>query len=244
MQAAELGTFSSKPIDEVRMTILDRFLGLVSAVAYALRRSKIAFLRLHVAAIILGLLVAGYAAYRTWQDGFALTYAVIVLLCLLFVGLMLWAASHQYIVFKPRSIAVPPDTRDLEPEEKVFLRGSGFFEVSEMRRYLVEVPVVFWSTQLHEHILAAKVRAPNVLGVGVPGGERGWWYVFIDPRRVVEISPGEMCFGFRRRPAVSVLRKTDKGQETTYLSCESVQQLAMLLKELQDKTEAARQSQH
>jgi hypothetical protein len=222
------------------MTVLDRFLGLISAFAYALRRSKIAFLRLHVAAVLLGLLLAGYAAIRIAQRGFALTHAILLASCLLFVGLMLWAARQQYIVFKPRRTAVPPGTRDLQAEEKVFLRGSGFFEVSDMRRHLVEVPVVFWSTRLNEHVLAAKVRAPNVLGVGVPSGERGWWYIFIDPRRVVDISPGEMCFGLRLRPAVSVLREADSGRETTYLSCDDAQQLAILLKELQAKAAAVR----
>jgi hypothetical protein len=222
------------------MTVLDRFLGLISAFAYTLRRSRIAFLRLHVAAAILGLVLVAYAAYRIGQDGFALIYAISIPACLLFVGLTLWAARHQYIVFKPRPTVVPPDTSDLAPEEKILVRGSGLFEVSDMRRHLVEVPVVFWSTKLNEHVLAAKVRALNFLGVGVPSGERGWWYIFIDPREVVDITAGEMCFGFRLRPAVSVLRETEKGQETTYLSCESVQQLAILLKELQSKVEAVR----
>jgi hypothetical protein len=220
------------------MTIVDRFLALISAFAYALRRSKFAFLRLHLAMMAVCLLIAGYAAYQGWQEGVTLAHVALILLCLLLLGLMLWADTHRYLVFKPRVTAVPEGTKDLAPEERIFVRGSGVFEVSDMQRYLVEVPVVFWSTQLNEHVLAAKVRAWNVMGLGVPTAERGWWYIFIDPRKVAEIEPGEICFGWRLRPAVRLLIKTGRGQEMTYLSCESVQQLAILLKELQGKTDA------
>lgn len=222
------------------MSIRDRFLALISAPAYALRRSKAGFLRLHVGVIVLCLVGAAYVAYRGWQEGFALTHAALAVVCLLVVTLMVWAEAHRYVVFHPLTTVVPEGTRDLAPEEKLFVRGSGTFEVSDMSRYLVEVPAVFWPTQLAEHILAAKVRAFSLLGVGVPSGERGWWYIFLEARRVIEIVPGELCFGLRLRPAVRVLHRTDKGHELLYLSCDTPQQLAVLFKELQGKMEAER----
>lgn len=109
-----------------------------------------------------------------------------------------------------------------------------------MRRYLVEVPVVFWATELKEHIVAAKVRGLNVLGVGVPSAERGWWYVFLEPRRVVEIDSGELFFGLRRRPAVRVLFEGQRGREAFYLSCDSLEQLDIVRSELRAKVAAAR----
>jgi hypothetical protein len=126
----------------------------------------------------------------------------------------------------------------LVADQKLLVRGSGFFEVSNMRRYLVEVPVVFWTTELAEHILAAKVRAANILGIGVPAVERGWWYLFLDPPKVTEIVPGQVCFGLRCRPAVRV-SYGEKGRDVLYLSCDTGEQLATLLCELRGKAEAA-----
>lgn len=225
------------------MTILDRLLGLVSAIAYGLRRSKFAFVRLHAATIILSLLVAAYIAYRGLQKGLSLTHAALIALCLAWSGLILWAQSRRYVIFKPKPTPVPEGTQDLGPEEKLFVRGTGNFSVSNMCRYLVEVPVVFWSTQLCEHILAAKVRAWSLLGVGVPSNERGWWYIFLEPRNVVEIVAGQLCFGFQLRPALRVLHRAEKGNEFLYLSCDSAQQLTILAKEIECKRELARVAQ-
>ncbi len=222
------------------MPILDRFLGLISALAYALQRSKIGFLRLHVGAMLLCLAGAAYVAYHGWQEGFTLGRGALVALYLMFIALLLWADMRRYVIFRCRPASGSEAVPDLSAEEKLFLRGSGFFEVSDMRRYFVEVPVVFWTTQLAEHILAAKVRAFNIFGLaGVPCEERGWWYAFIESRRVIEVVPGELCFGFRVRPAVRVLSRAKKGREVVYLSCSGAEQLAVLLKELQAKAGAA-----
>jgi|GEM_PF-1720269 len=222
------------------MSILDRFLGLIAAPAYALQRSKIGFLKLHTGAKLLCLTGAAYFAYRGWLEGFTLFHAAFIALCLLLMTLLLWTDAQHYLVFRHRPAAVEA-VPDLLPEQKLFLRGSGFFEVNNMCRYLVEVPVVFWTTQLAEHILAAKVRAFNLLGLaGVPAAERGWWYIFLEPPHVCEIVPGELCFGFRLRPAVRILYETKKGRQAVYLSCDDHKQLAMLLKELQAKADSAR----
>jgi hypothetical protein len=221
------------------MSILDRFLGLISAAAYALRRSKIGPLRLHIGAMLLCLSGVAYLAYRAWREGATVARAVLITVCLIVTGLLLWADRRRYIVFRPRHIVAPEQTTGLEPEQKLFLRGSGFFEVSNMRRYLVQVPVVFWPTQLADHILAAKVRAFNILGVGVPSNERGWWYIFLDPRKVMEIVPGELCFGLRIRPAVRVVLKAEKGRQVVYLSGDDAEQFVVLLRELQTKADAA-----
>lgn len=217
----------------------NRFLGLIYAIAYALQRSKVGFLRLRIGAILLCLFGAAYRAWRGWERGFAWSDAGLIALCFLVAFLLFWADRRQYVVFRRCPAPSPEAIPDLAAEEKIFLRGSGIFEVSNMRRYLVEVPVVFWTTQLAEHILAAKVRALNILGVGVPTDERGWWYIFVEPRHVLEIESGELCFGLRCRPAVRLLYETKKGRESIYLSCESAAQLARLLKELRAKSVAA-----
>ncbi len=190
--------------------MLNRLLGLIYASAYALQRGKVGFLRLRIGAILLCLAGVVRIVWRGWDRGFAWNDAALMALCLLVAFLLFWANRRQYVVFRARPVAPTDATSDLAAEEKLFLRGSGVFEVSNVRRYLVEVPVVFWTTQLAEHILAAKVRAPNILGVGVPSDERGWWYIFLEPRHVLEIEAGELCFGWRCRPAVRLLYETKK----------------------------------
>nr|MBC7245270.1 hypothetical protein [Chloroflexota bacterium] len=217
----------------------NRFLGLIYAIAYALQRSKVGFLCLRIGAILLCLFAAASVAWRGWERGFAWSDAGLIVLCFLLAFLLFWADRRRYVVFRVRPVAWTDATPDLAAEEKLFLHGSGVFEVSNMSRYLVEVPVVFWTTQLAEHILAAKVRAFNILGVGVPTDERGWWYIFLEPRHVVEIQVGELCFGLRCRPAVRLLYETKKGRQPIHLSCESAAQLACLVKELRAKAQAA-----
>jgi len=224
------------------VSITDRVLGLLCAPAYALQRSKAGPLRLHVLAALLGVVGAAYVAFRSWLYGFSLQRVLLVLLCLLWSALLLWVHRRRYLVFRPRPSAISATTPGLRPEQKLRLRGSGIFEVSGMRRYLVEVPAVFWTTRLAEHVVAAHVRAFNLLGVGVPSAERGWWYVFIEPQRVRRIEPGEICFGAECRLAVRVDYPAGKGSASLYLSCDDQAQLQMLLKELEARA-AARHSQ-
>lgn len=216
------------------MRLVDRLLGLISAPAYALRRSRVGFVRLHTGAVLLCLAGAVHLAYQAWLVGFHWIQVLLIL-----TALLLWAHSQRYLVFRPCPIVFPQAIPDLPPERKLSLRGSGFFAVNDVRRYLVEAPVTFWTTQLADHILAAKVNGFSFLGVGVPRAERGWWYVFIEPRKVIEIVPGKLCFGPRVRPAVRVTYATQKAREVVYLSCDDRSQLAVLRKELQAKMKAA-----
>jgi len=225
------------------MTLWDRFLGLVFAAAYALRRAKIGFVRLDAAAIAASVLAAALTVYRGWVQGWDWWHAAVALGCLAVGGLILWADARRYVVFRETDDALPIGAVELAAEQKIFVKGSGQFEVSDMRRYLAEVPVVFWTTELSDHILAAKVRAPSVLGVGVPKGERGWWYMFLNPATVREIVAGELCFGLRCRRAIRVQYDSEKGAEALYISCDGVEQHQTLLGELMAKVDAARAKQ-
>ena len=221
------------------MSVWDRFLGLVFAAVYALRRAKIGFLRLDLAAVVAALIAIGYAVYRGWVQGWDWPHFLVVLGGLSMVVLILLAETRRYVVFRARAQPATAGGAELAPEQKIFVRGSGNFEVSHMQRYLAEVPVVFWTTELADHVLAAKVRALRVLGVGVPKAERGWWYIFLDPPKVTEIVDGELCFGTRCRPAVRVQYATDKGLQAVYLSCDDAEQQRSLLSELRAKADAA-----
>jgi hypothetical protein len=223
------------------MSLSDRLSGIVVALAYVLERAKIGFLRLRMGAMFLCCLFAAYAAYRGWRAGFELAHGAIIALCLLSAAVLVWADRRHYIVFREQPAVPASEVPALRTEERLHLRGSGLFQVSDMSRYLVEVPVIFWTTQLADHIVAAKVRALNVLGVGVPSEERGWWYSFIEPKHVLEVTPGHLCFGLRSRPAVRVQCVSQPGRLSLYFSCDSVEQRARLLKELNTRAQTAQQ---
>ncbi len=222
------------------MRLVDRFLALMAALAYSVRRSRLGFLQLTPVVVLLSLTLASYAGYQGWKVGYSPARVLLMTGCLAIIGCLFAAEIHGYMTFRPCATSLPQATSVLQPDQKLFLRGSGTFAVNNMERKLVEVPVVFWSTELGEHILAAKVRGFNILGVGVPSAERGWWYIFLEPKRVQEIVLGTLAFGLRTRPAVRVLWTSDKGPTELYLSCDAPQQLAILLNELRSKSEAAR----
>jgi len=222
------------------MSIGHRILALLSALAYGLRRSKFALVRLSVLGMVLAVGLAAYALYLTWLDGLTTSSLLGLGLALSVLSFFAWADIQRYVAFSPHSVGLIEPERALKPEEKLFFRGTGVFAVSDTERYLVEVPVVFWSTELGEHIVAAHVRPRHLLGVGVPEGERGWWYVFLEPGRVEEITPGIMAFGLRQRPAVRLVQVTDKRRNTLHFSCDTPEQLSILVDELRQKAEIAR----
>lgn len=225
------------------MDLAHRVEGALCAVGYVLHRGKIGFLRLETAALVCCVLAAAHSGLRWWTGGSVWPHLTVILLCLLLASALLWARGRRYVVFVPGS-EPPASSTPLQPEHKLFLRGCGVFEVNKARRYLVEVPVVFWTTRLDEHIVAAKVRAPSLVGlVGVPSAERGWWYLFLEPRRVMEVVPGWLHFALRVRPALRVAYRTEKSREAVYLGCAEVAQQALLLHELQSKVQRARDRQ-
>jgi hypothetical protein len=223
------------------MTISDRLFGFLAALSYGLDRAKVGFLRLRVGVIVLCCLYAALTAYRGWRDGFAVAHGATIALCLGLAAALLWVHQRQYIVFREQPPVENAMVPELCAEERLFLRGSGVFQVSKMTRYLVEVPVVFWTTQLADHILAAKVRALSFLGIGVPSEERGWWYIFIEPKRVFDITTGDLYFGLGSRPAVRLQFNSEQGRQTVHFSCDTVGQRDRLLQELQARVRGSHQ---
>ena len=222
------------------MSWASRLAALICAPAYGLRRSRIAGLPAFGSVLFLCFLVAAWSAFRVWQSGFTTQRTLALAASVLAAVLLLGADAQRYLIFRPKPCVVPEDTPDLVAEEKLRLRGSGLFAVSDLAHYLVEVPVFLWCTRLGDLVVAAQVQPRNILGAGVPESERGWWYLFLEPKRLLDVVPGELGFGLRVRPAVRVSRQTDKGRGSFCLSCEDTRQLAILLKTLQAKREEAR----
>ena len=105
------------------MSIFDRFLGLLAALAYGLHRAKIGFLRLRVGVMALCCLYAAHAAYRGWRAGFALAHGAVIVLCLSLATVLLWADRRRYIVFREQP-AVPTVDDSIADHDLGSLRAS------------------------------------------------------------------------------------------------------------------------
>lgn len=200
------------------MSIVLRLLGIPLAVAYALERSRVASIRLNWLALAGLWLASVYNVMLMLRSGPSPGPILIIAAALLLPPVLLWAHRQRYVLFRASTMATADAGSPPAAEEKLLLHGSGLFEVNEQKRYLVNVPVVFWTTRLGDHIISARVSAPNVLGVGVPADERGWWYAFVEPRQVLEITRGTLLFGLGATPAVALRYSAPGGPELLYLS--------------------------
>ena len=67
--------------------------------------------------------------------------------------------------------------------------------------------------------LTVSMGGLNLLGVGIPADERGWWYAFIESQQVLDLTDGTLHFGLSARPSLAVRYSTPKGAELLYLTC-------------------------
>lgn len=211
-------------------------MGVIAASGYWLQRIRLLSLKLHrwvpiglVAAIVL-------SAWRGWQRGFGWSEMADMAVCVLILALLGVVQARRFIVFRRCENPVVSDIKELATEEKALIRATGYFEVGGRRRYLVEAPAVFWTTEMTEHIVAAKVTGVNLLGVlRSPLDEVGWWYLFLVPRTVRSISAGRLYFGFAARPAIEVRFQGQKAEEVLVLSFNDTTLQERLFRELQTR---------
>lgn len=215
------------------MPIVLRLLGIPLALAYALERARFASVRLRWWVLASLWAASVYNLMLMLRDGPGLGPLLIIFAALLLSLVLVWAHRRRYVLYHPSG--APPAPADPPPaaEEKLFLRASGLFEVNQQQRYLVSVPVVFWTTRLGDHIVAARVSAPNLLGVGVPGDERGWWYAFVEPRQILSLTQGLLYFGLAGRHALALRYATPKASELLYLTCPDAATLRRVVAALQ-----------
>ncbi len=199
-----------------------RALGVLCAACYRLSRLRLLHLPLDVA----GALAA--AAAMIYTLAVALLQGRWPVSPLLLPPLGLWllatavARRRGYLVFAPAADSAPgagfAPGAALEPLQPVALRASGLFEVREERRVYVEAAGKLEATALGERILMVQVRPASVLGLLTSDeDEWGWWYAFFRPEEVAAVTPGELRFGWRPRPALRVEFATP-GRRPAHLS--------------------------
>ena len=127
----------------------------------------------------------------------------------------------------------------LRAEEKLPCRGTGYFEVSGMRRRFIEIPALFWTTELRDHIIMGRVQVISIPLLNSPTEEKGMWYIcgctsaVISPRDILSVATGVLYFGLSRRPTLQLGYREASGKEAAvYLSFDKRENLARLYQEL------------
>ena len=158
------------------------------------------------------------APLGVWLDVWRVTSLTAVLVTLGAGGILvaLWQAGRRrYVRFvkdaqgtapsNPPALGTPRpgNASPLRPMSKVRVRATGLFEVSGMRRYLVENPADYTTVETREHCVMAHVPFTRFLVLSVAKREQvGWWYTFFQPATIREVTEGCLHFGLRPRPAV------------------------------------------
>jgi hypothetical protein len=177
---------------------------------YGLNRHKVGPLPLSGLALIGGALAWGGAS-RGWLS--LVQAAAISLVCWALAGTGLWALCRGYLRFRSETTSSPVDVSGSPPDERVSLRVSGRFEVMHKRRDFVGAQAAFSTMDSGEHVIMAHIPCSRFLLLGQwPAGEVGWWYMFLSPGSLEAITPGELLFGPRARPALQVRYRSERGE--------------------------------
>jgi hypothetical protein len=232
------------------------FEGLIYQFVYKLERHRLLNIRLRHWLILLCLVLPAMMWLRVWGAGrvtaiFVTLGAVSVLVA---IG---WAGRQHYVRFvehvrdvayatPPGNIeeargrasqgAVDPSSAEspLPAMSKVRVRATGFFEVSGMRRYLVERRADYTTFETREHCVMAQMPFSRFLLLGTfDRDEVGWWYTFFQPEMIRSVSGGMLYYGLRPRPALQLQIAADHQSEVLYLSFEDEATRSLVLADLQ-----------
>ena len=217
------------------MEIVLRTEGLVSRVSYALSRYRILGLPLDIVVMLASLAAIPWEIWAAFQGRQATGAAILVsAFCLLLSVLLLALRLKCYVVVREEPFSTPHGAPELRPEEKVGVRVTGLLEVQGKRRYFVEAPASFHTTELQDSIVMARVRSRRSMGpVKSDADEWGWWYAFIAPGRVRSIRWVWFYHGLSRRRAVRLVYALDDGRENLlYLSFDRPEDLALVAQDL------------
>lgn len=214
------------------MEYLRRAAALLARIGYTLSRYK--FLLLPIDKWMLAFLLACslYLGWNIWKGSFHWQQALGILACCLILSMLLFVRAKRYTLFQKQPFP-PSEESLLHPNEKIWLHSTGYFEVSGMRRYFVEVPSVLWVTELDDYILMARVKVVNIPLLSAPTNERGLWYIFNRSQDIAHVATGYLYFGLSRRPAIQIRYREPSGIESTaYLSLDTLQQHSKLAYDL------------
>jgi hypothetical protein len=129
-----------------------------------------------------------------------------------------------------------PADSPLPAMSKTRVSATGFFEVSGLRRYLIEAPSEYTTFETREHCVMTQVpRTRFLLLSRSREDEVGWWYIFFQPDTIRSVRSGWLYFGMRPRPALrlEIYRAVDTQDEDLYLSFDDEATRSLVLADLQ-----------
>lgn len=115
------------------------------------------------------------------------------------------AAHRRYVVFVPQTGRAAPAAQPLAPDDKLSVRATGCFEVQTKVRVLADLPAYWRTYASREHAVLAIQNMGRFLGLGATPEENvGMWYIFIRPEAVLGVTAGQLTYGARTGPGLSV----------------------------------------
>jgi hypothetical protein len=232
------------------------FEGLIYQFVYKLERHRFLNIRLRHWLILLCIVLPVMMWLRVW--GANHVTAILVTLGAAGVLVAIWWAGRQlYVRFvehaRGAASVTPPGKTEaarggatrgavdpssagspLPAMSKVRVYATGFFEVSGMRRYLVETPADYTTFETREHCVMAQMPFSRFLLLGTfDRDEVGWWYTFFQPEMIRSVSRGMLYYGLRPRPALQLQIAADHQSEVLYLSFDDEATRSLVLADLQ-----------
>jgi len=220
-----------------------RAAAILARIGYFLSRYKFLFMPLDTLALALLLFFPFYIGWYGWRRSFQWSHGLGIVACLLLLPALAFVRTKRYTFFEPGDFQPSGEEKPLRAEEKISCRGTGYFEVSGMRRRFIEIPALFWTTELHDHIITGRVNVVQIPFLTSPIEERGMWYIFISPRDVLSVATGSLYFGLSCRPAIRLGYREPSGVESSaYLSFDSRESLIRLQQELTTRSKRLSES--
>lgn len=232
------------------------FEGLIYQFVYKLGRHRFLNIRLRHWLILLCIVLPVMMWLRVW--GADRATAILVSLGAASVLVAIWWAGRQHYVrfvehVRGVASATPPGKIEeasggasrgpvdpssagspLPAMSKVRVRATGVFEVSGMRRYLVETFADYTTFETREHCVMAQTPFSRFLLLGTfDRDEVGWWYTFFRPGMIRSVSGGMLYYGLRPRPALQLQIAADHQSEVLYLSFDDEATRSLVLADLQ-----------
>lgn len=211
--------------------------GLIYRFVYNLERHRLFEVRLRRWLILLCLIAPAALWFGAW--GATRFVAGLVTAGAASVLVAIWQAGRQHYVRFAPDFSSPPETAappvsSWPAMSKVPVRASGFFEVSSMRRYLVEAQADYMTFETREHCVMARIPFSRFLLLDASGrGEVGWWYIFFQPAMLRAVTGGRLYFGLRPRPALQLQIASIRDRvEILHLSFEDETTRSLILADL------------
>ena len=219
------------------MRAVFRGLGLLSQATYFLKHYALFGVSLEALTSLSCLAGIAYLGLRGWRRGFSWWHWLIMLACVLVVGVLVWLRRRRYVFFAPAPFEPNPDEHLLHAEEVVRVRGSGLLEVEGLSEHYLDVPAIFWITELGEYILMAHVTFRKLPILEAIIEEQGVWYAFIKPEDITRIRAGYLHFGLRPNPAIQLSYQGAEGDERLLcLSFAGLQAQSRLIHDISSRT--------